>query len=491
MPGSSKALIRQAISAIGLAVLLCLAIASAAPAADRIYWVNEGTEAVGPSIGHANLAGGGGGQVPIPVPFLFGLGIDPATGKLYSSGDETAPLLSANLDGTGVAALDTTGAPLSDPSWLAVDPAGGRVYVTNEEPPSVSFVNLRGGGGGVLDTTGVTLQEPGAVVVHPAGGRIYWADGETIAFANLAGGGGGTLDIVLQADIVVSGLAVDASAERIYWIEFDEGADVAAFRLRFASLKGGPIGELDLGASMAPNGLAIDPEGQRIYWADHGGTIGFFDLRSGGGGQLDTTGTSPALPANPVLLKVPLTTTPPRVTGRTRAGGTLSCESSWAPDLPESFLYRAPQTIAYQWLRNGKPVSGATGRTVKARLAGRYACQATGTNAAGSASSASSTTVSVKAALKLGKVRLNRARGTATLTVAALGGGKLRLSGAGIKPQTAPARAKARLRIRPSGRAKKRLEATGRARVKAVVSFRPASGKQLKRSKKIVLKVRG
>ncbi|MGB7686102.1 MAG: hypothetical protein WBL45_10015, partial [Solirubrobacterales bacterium] len=51
------------------------------------------------------------------------------------------------------------------------------------------------------------------------------------------------------------------------------------------------------------------------------------------------------------------------------------------------------------------------------------------------------------------------------------------------------ARAKARLRIRPSGPAKKRLEATGRARVKATVNFRPDGGKPLKRFKTIVLKL--
>lgn len=490
MPGTSKTLFSWTATVAALGVALCLAMACTARAADRIYWVNEET-ATAPSIGHANLAGGGGGEVPVPgIPSLFGLGIDPVAGKFYSSGGVIAPLLSANLDGTGLARLDTTGAPLPDFSWFAIDPAGGRAYVTNDEPASLSFVNLRGGGGGPLNTAGVTPRDAGPVAVHPAAGKIYWANGNTIAFANLAGGGGGTLDLAIQAGVIVNGLAIDASAERIFWIEVNERDALNPFRLRFASLRGGPIGELDLGESVIPNGLAVDPEGRRVYWADIGGAIGFFDLFSGGGGQLDTTGTSPVSAATPVLLKVPLALTTPRVTGRPQIGTTLSCESAWAPDLPESFLYRAPATVAYQWLRNGQSIAGATGTTLTARQAGSYACQSTATNAAGSAM-ASSSAVAIKAELTLGKVRLNRKAGTATLSVAALGVGKLALGGAGIKARRAKASEKARFRIGATGRAKKRLKATGRARVKATVTFRPEGAEPIRRSKTIVLRKAG
>jgi hypothetical protein len=495
MPGTSKTLLSWTAAAAALAVALCLAIACTAQAADRIYWVDGDRQegSVTTTISHADLAGGNGGGIAIrnTDPFL-GLGIDPAAGKLYSFASEFGPILSANLDGTGAAPIDLTGAPANAVNALAVDSIGGRAYWTNGAGNGVSFANLRGGGGGALDTTGVVSLEAGAVAVHPAAGRIYWVNGETIAFANLAGGGAGTL-INLQPDHVVGGLAIDASAGRIYWTELDEKGDDGISTFRFANLTGSQSGELDVGQAPVnlTGGLAIDPEAGRIYWANFGNsTIGFASLRGGGGGQLDTTGVTPDEPDSPVLLKTPLAARQPSVTGRTRAGSTLSCQSTWAPDLPESFLYRAPRTIAYQWLRNGRPVSGATAQTVKARLAGRYSCQAIGTNAAGSASSTSSA-ISVKAALRLGRVRLNRAKGTATLTVAALGGGKLRLGGAGIKAQSAKARAKARLRILPSGRAKKRLQATGRARVKATVTFRPAAGKPLERAKKIVLKLRG
>ncbi len=477
---------RRTIAAMGVAALLCLTAASAARSADRIYWVDEGDpENPAFSIGHASLAGGGGGQVPTPLgASLFGLGLDTAAGKLYSFGGATAPILSANLDGSGGAPLDTTGAPLEDPDWFAVDPAGGRMYWTNDDTGRLSFASLRSGGGGAFDTTGVRLRTAGPVAVHPAAGKIYWANGETIAFANLSGGGAGTLDIGTRISPFIRGLAIDASAGRIYW--FDDIAE----EIEFASLNGGGSGVLDTGAARVdPIGLAIDPEADRIYWTNaDNGTIGFVSLRGGASGQLDTTGVTPITPISPVLLKSPVAARAPEVKGPQRAGGRLSCESSWAPDLAESFLYRAPQTVAYQWLRNGRPIAGATGQTVTARQAGGYVCQSTAANAAGSTSSTSAP-LAVKAALKLGKVRLNRTAGTATLTVAAFGTGRLKLSGAGIKQRAAKARAKARLRIRPSGPAKKRLEATGQARVKVTVSFRPEGGRPLKRSKRIVLKL--
>jgi DNA-binding beta-propeller fold protein YncE len=484
MSGTSKTLIRQVISAMGAAALLCLTAASAAHSADRIYWVNS-PEGGGTTISHAELAGGGGGEIAIAAtPGVFGLGIDSAAGKIYTLGGNGTDVLSANLDGTGPAPLDTTGAPVGETDWLAVDPGAGRAYWTDEKTDAISFANLRGGGGGALDTTGVAVRETEAIAVHPAGGKVYWINDEAIAFASLGGGGGGTLNIVNGPGPFGRGLAIDESSNTIYWV------DGFAETIEFASLNGGMSRVLDTGAAPFddPVGLAIDPDAGRIYWANENDSIGFAKLKGGGGGQLAITGANVDAPVTPALLKTPVAAKPAQVAGRTRAGSTLSCESAWAPDLSESFLYRAPQTVTYLWLRDGRPIAGATVQTVTARQAGSYACQATGANAAGSASSTSAP-LAVNAALKLGKVRFNRNTGTATLTVAAFGTGQLKLSGVGVKARSTKARAKARLGIRPNGRVKKRLEATGRARVKATVSFRPDGGKPLKRSKKIVLKL--
>jgi Low-density lipoprotein receptor repeat class B len=483
MRGSSRTVLTTALAAVA-AASVCLTLACTARAADSIYWVNTETG----TISHANLAGGGGGEVPLPA-MSFGIGIDAAAGRLYSlssdAASETTPIGFSGFDGTGGNLLDTTGAPLKEANGLVVEPGAGRVYWTDEGTDTISFANLRGGGGGALDTTGATVENPGPIAVHPAAGRIFWSNGTTIFFASLSGGGGGILDTGGTPITDLEGLAIDASANRIYWA--DPGTDT----IGFASLNGGASGQLDTNGAVIdePVGLAIDPTADRIYWSNFAdNTIGFASLHGGGRGVLDTTGATTRAPIGMVLLKAPLVAAPPLVEGTLRGGATLTCRSSWAPDLPESFLYRAPQTVTYQWLLNGRPLPGATAQTVKADRVGRYSCLATATNFAGS-DIATSAEIRVKAELRLGKVRLNRRTGTATLAVTAAGVGKLKLSGKGVKRRLGKARSKARLRIRATGRAKKRLDATGRARVKATVTFLPTGAKPLRRSKTVVLKL--
>jgi Low-density lipoprotein receptor repeat class B len=471
---------RRTIAAIALAVLACLQIASAARAADSIYWVNSETG----TISHANLAGGGGGEVPVPA-MSFGIGIDAAAGRLYWIGNdalnETSNIGFSNFNGGGGTVLDTGGFQ-KEANSLVVDPAAGRVYWADEGNRTIAFANLRGGGGGQLDTTGAVVENPGPIAIHPAAGRVFWSGGTTIAFANLAGGGG-----ILDTGPPVNdmeGLAIDASSNRIYW------TDTGTNTIGFASLGGGMRGQLDTTGAVLdePVGLAIDPVAGKIYWTNFGNnTIGFANLQGGGGGQLDATGATTRAPIAVVLLKAPLAAVSPVVEGKLRGGAPLTCKSSWAPDLPESLLYRAPQTVTYQWLLNGRPLAGATAATVNARRVGRYACQATGTNFAGS-STATSAEVVVKAALELGKVRLNPRAGTATLRVAAFGTGKLKLDGTGLKRRVAKAAPKARLTIRATGKAAKRLSRAGRARVKVKVTFLLAGGKPIRRSKTIVLR---
>jgi hypothetical protein len=69
----------------------------------------------------------------------------------------------ANLDGSGGADLDTTGAtPFTRALGVAIDHAANRIYWANYDGAGgVSYANLDGtGGGGDLNTTGATLNGP-------------------------------------------------------------------------------------------------------------------------------------------------------------------------------------------------------------------------------------------------------------------------------------------------------------------------------------------
>ena len=70
----------------------------------------------------------------------------------------------------------------------------------------------------------------------------------------------------------------------------------------------------------------------------------------------------------------------------------LTCsQGAWAPDLLGAFLYRAPQSFAYQWSRNGAEIGGATDPSYTAYVPGDYRCRVTATNEAGSTSQTSDT----------------------------------------------------------------------------------------------------
>jgi hypothetical protein len=126
-----------------------------------------------------------------------------------------------------------------------------------------------------------------------------------------------------------------------------------------------------------------------------------------GGGTVDTLyGSAQGVggPAGLVLLRAPIASAPPTVGWQfTLTGGgfggqffggshssaliqRLGCSrGTWAPDLLGSFLYRAPQSFAYQWRLNGTDIGGATSAQFNPTAPGDYSCRVTATNAAGSA----------------------------------------------------------------------------------------------------------
>jgi DNA-binding beta-propeller fold protein YncE len=487
MQDASKIRTRAGLLAVPAAVL-CLAIASPARAADSIYWVNQ----TAPTISRANLSGGGGSEFTAAgaVGSPGGIAIDSAAGKIYWTEQGRGVIVSANLDGTGAVPLNTTGAVIDTPHGLAIDPIARRIFWANFGLNTISFASLNGSGGGQVITTGATIDEPTAVVVDTRARRVYWANAgaATISFANLDGSGGGDLDTGIVPVAEAEGLAIDPAANRLYWTSPDNQL------IGFVDLGGNASGSLNTGGAPVdgPVGVAIDHRADRIYWTNvDNNTIGFASLSGlGARGSLDISGATSEGPSFPILLETPAAATPPAADGKGRGGATLTCQAGgWATDIPESFLYRAPQTVGYQWLLNGRPLAGATAQAVRANRVGRYACQTTATNFAGS-DTAMSGEVTVKAALKLGRVRLNRKTGTATLAVAAAGVGKLKLTGAGIRRRVGKAGRKAHLRIQPTGKAGKRLGATGKARVKATVAFLPTGGKPIRRSKTIALRLK-
>ena len=378
------------------ALLLAWA-ATTARAADRVYWTNGGSNTT--PVSFANLDGSGGGNLSAAgatVNAPRGLAINVAAGKVYWT-DRTGNRISfANLDGSGGGGTLSTGAAtVSGPNAAAVYPAAGKIYWANELANTISFAALDGSGGGNLPIAGATLSEPIGPVVDPGSGRIYWGNADTantISYANLDGSGSGDLNTTGATVKNPHGLALDPVAGRIYWANIGTTASPVNV-ISYANLDGTGGGDLNTaGATVAtPVGVAVDPTARRIYWANFStNTISYASLNGGGGGSVSTPGATLAGSRSPVLLKAPSGTGAPAIAGGSSLGSVLSCPAgTWAPDLLGSWLYRAPQRLAYSWTRNGAAIPGAGGSSYGAAAAGEYRCTVTASNPAGSASQTS------------------------------------------------------------------------------------------------------
>ena len=95
-------------------------------------------------------------------------------------------------------------------------------------------------------------------------------------------------------------------------------------------------------------------------------------------------------------------------------------------------------------------------------------------------------------AIKLGKVKFNKKKGTAKLSVTVPGPGELSLTGQGVAKQkkSLKAAATAKLLVKAKGKKRKKLNTAGKAKLKAKVTFTPAGGLANTKTKKLTLKKR-
>lgn len=453
------------------AILLALCCAPAAQAS-QVYWGNYGGSPA--TISYADLGGAGGGDVDTTgatVEEPLGVAIDATAGKIYWANDAAPEISFASLAGGGGGDLNTTGVTTNPLSGIAVYPAGGKLYWGNYNPDAIAFANLDGSGGaGYLGISGATVESPSGVAVDPAAGKIYWANdvgAAKISVANLDGSGGRVLNTGAASMDEPFGVAVDGN--RIYWANWGNS------KISYANLDGSGGGDLAItGTSVdRPSGIAIDPTAGRIYWANYTtNKISYANLDGSGGGDLTTTGATMEGPAFPALLEPPAGIGSPEIAGGSAPSSSLSCtEGSWAPDLIDSFLYRAPQSFSFQWSRDGA-VTGGTASTLSADAVGNYQCRVTATNHAGSAALSSAR----HGVFKVGRPKLNRRRGTATLPVTVPAEGVLRVSGRGVATRISRHAGTVKVAIRATGRKRTRLTTRGRVKLKVHIAFTPSGG---------------
>jgi hypothetical protein len=362
-----------------LALLMCATawLASAASAADSIYWTSY-TSPGGIRLG--DLGGAGAGNLVTGESSPEGVAIDIATGKIYWADTTSGAIRVANLDGTGARDLYTGE---TQPSGVAIDPTAGLIYWANAVTGS-GAIRVGNLDGSAARTLFANESYPVGVAIDPAAGKIYWGSYDTfkIRVGNLNGTGAADL---FTGENYPTQLAIDPGAGKIYWTNEFNG-NVRAGNLNGTGATSLYTGEGDVG------GVAIDPAAEKIYWTNWNlGTVRVGSLDGSAPARSLYTGEND--PWFVALLRAPLGTGSPQVSGEAAVGQSLSCSpGSWAADLLSGFLYRAPQTLAYQWTVGGTPIASSTASSVLVSSPGEYRCEVIATNAAGSTTQTSAPT---------------------------------------------------------------------------------------------------
>lgn len=447
-------------AALLMAISMLGAGASAAGAADSLYWANYNT----PTISVANLDGSGsgrdlftgaqprGGTVDLPA----GLTLDPSAGMAYwANSGGTVSITRGSLDScdssatcaTNLYPLGVGGPPVAGPGGPALDAANGVMYWMNSTGVLVR-ASLDGSGAvnGTVDTTGATALGgggSGGLAIDKRTNRIYWTNDDfstgKISWANLDGSGGGDLNTTGAVGGRPWGIALDTVSNRVYWTYY-EGSDGNKGAVSWANLDGSGGGNLYTSASPGcsmldgANGVAVDAAANKIYWANFGGSsLASANLDgSGGCADVSSTGATMAGPDEVAVLKTPVATSAATLSGKPVSGQTLSCNGgTWGSDTPEANVYRAPRSTAYQWKKDGAPIAGATGATYTPTTAGVYDCAATATNNAGTTTGQATASLAVKHSVRFVKPKLKVKRK----------GGKLLVSGK-VSPGASPSLAK-------------------------------------------------
>ena len=231
----------------------------------KMYWVDSVTR----KIQRANLDGSGVEDlVTSGLSNPHGLALDPGAGKMYWTDIETEKIQRANLDGSGVEDLVTSG--LHSPLGLALDLGAGKMYWTDWGTAKIQRANLDGSGVEDLLTRNSGLSGPLGLALDLSAGKMYWTDWgrKKIQRANLDGSGVEDLLTRNSGLSGPSGLALDPGDGKMYWTDW--GTDQGTAKIQRANLDGSGVEDLvtrNSGLS-GPSGLALDPGAGKMYWTD-------------------------------------------------------------------------------------------------------------------------------------------------------------------------------------------------------------------------------
>jgi low density lipoprotein receptor-related protein 5/6 len=152
----------------------------------------------------------------------------------------------ANLDGTGVEDLVTTG--LFFPTGIALDVAGGKMYWTDFGTNRIHRANLDGTN---VENVVTGLSGPVGIALDVAGGKVYWVENalDKIQRADLDGTNVEDLVTGLSSP---QGIALDVANGKMYW------TDNTTDKIQRANLDGTNVEDLITTGLVAPAFIALE-----------------------------------------------------------------------------------------------------------------------------------------------------------------------------------------------------------------------------------------
>ncbi len=196
--------------------------------------------------------------------------LDLANGKIYWANRGLNSIQRANLDGTNIESVISSG--LQDPEHLALDVPGGKIYWT-DWATGLSRADLNGTNVEHLveGAEGLTLDLINNKVYFTAGPYVF-GDGPCVLKANLDGT---NVECLVDfgssySDYEFIDIALDVSANRMYWSGHNYSADYGALYsagLNVACVGRAEVDSLEV-AVTGPEAIALDLDAGKIYWTD-------------------------------------------------------------------------------------------------------------------------------------------------------------------------------------------------------------------------------
>ena len=136
-----------------------------------------------------------------------------ASGKMYWADFGTKKIQRADLDGSNIEDLVTTGA--GDPRGIALDLTSAKLYWTDASGPTAKIQRADLDGSNVEDLVTTGLSFPRHIALDLASGKMYWTEVGTqkIQRANLDGSN--VEDLVTGGNRSPSGIALDLASGKM------------------------------------------------------------------------------------------------------------------------------------------------------------------------------------------------------------------------------------------------------------------------------------